>query len=71
MCDRERLAQDAHVAHQKWANEQIARFFDQIAHSLIFTQKTSDSLRKPMSEFSALDKIQKNQVYNRKLLYKI
>ena len=36
----ERIAQ---VVHQKWVNEQIARFFEQIA------QKTSDSLRKPMS----------------------
>ena len=37
----ERIAQ---VAYQKWANEQIACFFEQIAHSL----------RKPMSEFPAL-----------------
>ena len=47
----ERIAQ---VAHQKWANERIARFFERIAHSLIFSQKTSDSLRKPKSEFPAL-----------------
>ena len=46
--------QIAQVAHQKWANEQIAHFFEQIAHSLIFLQKTSDLLRKPMSEFPAL-----------------
>ena len=46
--------QSAQVAHQKWANERIARFFYKIAHSLIFSQKTSDSLRKPMSEFPAL-----------------
>ena len=37
-----------------WANEGIARFLEQIAHSLIFSQKTSDSLRKLMSEFPAL-----------------
>ena len=35
MSDRERIAH----AHQKWANEQIAHFFEQIAHSLIFGQK--------------------------------
>ena len=29
----------AQVAHQKWANEQIAHFFEQIAHLLIFSQK--------------------------------
>ena len=52
MSDHERIAQ---VAHQKWANERIARFFERIAHSLIFSQKTSDLLRKPMSEFPALD----------------
>ena len=50
----ERCERIAQVAHQKWANEQIARFFELIAHSLIFSQKTSDSLRKPMSEFPAL-----------------
>ena len=44
----------AQVAHQKWANEQIAHFFEQIAHWLIFMQKMSDSLIKPMSEFPAL-----------------
>ena len=32
----ERFAQ---VALQKWANEQIACFFEQIAHSLIFVKK--------------------------------
>ena len=51
MRNRERIAQ---VAHQKWVNEQIARFFEQIAHSLIFSQKRTTSLRKPMSEFPAL-----------------
>ena len=51
MSDHERIPQ---VAHQKWANEWIAHFFEPIAHLLIFGQKTSDSLRKPMSEFPAL-----------------
>ena len=36
MTDHERIAQ---VAHQKWANEWIARFFERIAHALIFSQK--------------------------------
>ena len=49
--DCERIAQ---VAHQKWANERIACFFERIAHSLIFSQKTSDLLRKSMSHFPAL-----------------
>ena len=59
MSDHERFA------HQKWAtmsgllrsltkNERIARFCERIAHLLIFSQKTSDSVRKPMSEFPAL-----------------
>ena len=62
MSDHERLAQ---VAHQKWAtlskslrsltkNERIAHFFEQSAHSLIFSQKTSDALRNPLSKFPAL-----------------
>ena len=51
MRDHERFAQ---VAHQKWANERITHFFERIAHSLIFSQKTNDSLRKPMSEFPSL-----------------
>ena len=38
----------------KMSECQIACFFQQIAHSLIFSQKTSDLLRKPMSEFPAL-----------------
>ena len=46
--------QIAQVAHQKWANERIARFFERIAHSLIFSQKKSNLLRKLMSEFPAL-----------------
>ena len=36
MSDHERIAQ---VAHQKWANEWIASFFERIAHSLFFGQK--------------------------------
>ena len=51
MSDCERIAQ---VAHQKWVNEWIAHFFERIAHSLIFGQKTSDSLGNQMSEFPAL-----------------
>ena len=51
MSNREIFAQ---VAHQKWKNEQIAHFFERIAHLLIFSQKTSDSLRKPMKEFPIL-----------------
>ena len=51
MSDHERIAQ---VTHQNWANERIAHFFERITHLLIFLQKTSDSLRKPMSEFPAL-----------------
>ena len=35
----------------EWAN---CSFFERIAHSLIFSQKTSDSLRKPISESPAL-----------------
>ena len=51
MSDHEQIAQ---VAHQKWVNEWIASFFLRIAHSLIFGQKPSDLLGKPMSEFPAL-----------------
>ena len=36
MSNCERIAKDA---HQKWANEWISRFFERIAHSLIFGQK--------------------------------
>ena len=64
----ERCERIAKVAHQKWVTmskslrsltknercERIARFFEQIAHSLIFGKKKSDSLRKPMSKFPAL-----------------
>ena len=52
MSHHEQIAQ---VAHQKWANEWITRFFDWIAHPPIFGQKTSDSLRKLMREFPALN----------------
>ena len=41
--NRERFAQ---VAHDKWENEQIAHFFQRIAHSLFRSPKTSDSLKK-------------------------
>ena len=49
----ERIAQ---VAHQKWANEWIGRFFERITHLLNFGQNMSDSLGKLMSEFPALSK---------------
>ena len=57
MSNHEQIAQ---VAHQKWANERIACFFERITHSLIFSQKTSNSLRKPMSEFPALQRTVQN-----------
>ena len=60
MRNRERIAQ---VAHQKWVNERIAHFFEQITHSLIFGQKSSDSLRKPMNEFPALMYSIKNEPF--------
>ena len=50
----ERFERTAHFAHQKWANEWIANFFEQITHLLIFGQKTSDFLGNQMSEFPAL-----------------
>ena len=50
----ERCERIAQVAHQKWAYEWITQYFEQIAHSIIFGQKTSDSLGKPMNEFPAL-----------------
>ena len=52
----EQCEQIAQVTHQKWANERIARFFERITHSLIFSKNTNDALRKPMSEFPALEK---------------
>ena len=42
------------VAHQNWMKQRIAHFLERIAISLIFSQKMSDSLRKPMSEFPTL-----------------
>ena len=51
MSDRERIAQ---VAHQIWANERIAHFFEQSTHLLTFWQKTINLLRKQMSKFPAL-----------------
>ena len=53
----ERCERIVHFAHQKWVNEWIAHFFEQIAHSLIFVQKTSDLLGKQMSEFPALIRV--------------
>ena len=46
MRDREQIAQ---VAHQKWANEWIAHFLEQIAHSLIFGQKRAIRLENLVS----------------------
>ena len=57
--------QFAHILHQKWTtiseslrsltkNEQIACFFEGIANLLSFSQKPSDSLKRPMSKFPAL-----------------
>ena len=43
MNNHERFAQ---VAHDKWANEQIAPFSERIAHSLFRSQKTSNLLFK-------------------------
>ena len=51
----ERCERISHLAHKKWANEWIAHFFEWIAYSLIFWQKTSDSLGNQMSEFPALN----------------
>ena len=65
----EQCERSAQVPHQKWVtmsdslrwltkNERITCFFEQFAHLLIicwfFLQKTSDSLRKPMSELPTL-----------------
>ena len=58
LTNNERIAQ---VAHQKWANERITPFFEWITHLLIFSQKKSNSLRKPMSEFPALPFTLKNK----------
>ena len=62
MSDREQFAQ---VAHDKWANcsfflsESLIcslayLLFRSFVHLLIFSQKTSDSLRKPMSKLPTL-----------------
>ena len=48
MSDRER------IAHQKWVNEWIARFFWANRLFAHFWENMSDSLGKPMSEFPAL-----------------
>ena len=66
---REQYERIAQVAHQKWAiwvnhsgrspkMSESHVFFSILlnAHSLVFLQKTSDLLRKPMSEFPALEK---------------
>ena len=55
MSNRERITQ---VAHKKGANEQIASF---LSKSLIFSQKTSDSLKKLLSKFPALHTTCENQ----------
>ena len=44
------------------SDEEIAHFFERIALSLIFLQKTSDSLRKPMREFPALVLYQRREI---------
>ena len=43
MSNREIFAQ---VAHQKWANEQIANFFERITHLPIFSQKNQQFTQK-------------------------
>ena len=48
MNNHERFAQ---VAHDKWANEQIAPFSERIAHSLFRSQKTSNLLKKKCEFF--------------------
>ena len=72
MSEHERIAQ---VAHQKRANERIANFFERIAHSLIFGQKTSDSLGKPMSIISvcywSVQKVESTRKIDSKLLGKL
>ena len=37
--------------------ERIANFYEQIVYLLFFSQKTSDSLTKPMNKFPALEKL--------------
>ena len=53
MSEGERFSQ---VAHQKWANEQIAQNFEQIAHiSSIFSKKTDERISNPASPNTASD----------------
>ena len=49
--NRERITQ---VAHQKWANEQIAHFFGANCSFAHLLQKTCNLLRKQMSKFPTL-----------------
>ena len=49
------LKKNERFAHSLFLNERCEQIA-QVAHSLIFWQKTSNSLRKPMSEFPALGK---------------
>ena len=62
----EQCEQIAQVAHQKWVTmSDLLRSLtknERIAHLLILSQKTSDSLRKLMSEFSALAVVNDNVV---------
>ena len=77
MSNHEQFAQ---VTHQNWAtvskslrsltkNERIIRFFERIAHSLIFSQKTSDLLRKPMSEFPTLAPFKQEKSFSPKFSF--
>ena len=65
----------AQVAHQKWVtmsnslrtmSESLRSLTknEQMSKSLIFSQKTSDLLRKLMSEFPALQKLYKSIIFN-------
>ena len=63
MSNHERKAQ---VAHQKWAN--CSFFWGNHTHSLIFSQKTSDSIRKLLSEFPALKNRQQNNFFRKSIL---
>ena len=45
----------AQVTHQKWANERITVFLSESLIGSFFCKKTSNSLRKLMSEFPTLD----------------
>ena len=62
----EQCEQIAHVAHLKWIT------MSKLLRSLIFLQKTSDLLRKPMSEFPALINTQSMlSVLSESALYKM